>query len=82
MMYYTFIKNKYKRTRIKEAISLMQSYNMNYTYFFVNKTEFVFPMLDYKQETIPVGNSITMCFNLAWADEESNICLIFRRKKF
>lgn len=44
---------------------------MNYSYYFVNKTELVFPKLDYKQEAIPVGNSITMCFNLAWAEVES-----------
>ena len=46
---------------------------MNYSYYFINKTKMVFPRLDYKQETIPVGNSITMCFNLAWAEVESDI---------
>ncbi len=50
----------------------MEGYNMNYSYFFVNKTAYVFPKLDYKQDAIPVGNSMTMCFNLAWAEANSS----------
>ena len=60
----------------------METYNMNYSYFIVNKTENVFPKLDYKQESIPVGNSITMCLNLAWAEVESKIKLILEGRNF
>ena len=36
-----------------------------------NKTKNVFPKLDYKKDAIPVGNSIKMCFNLAWGEKDS-----------
>jgi len=58
----------YQRTMIKNALSLMAAYNMNYTYFFVNNTADTFPALHYKEENIPVGSSISMCISLMWAD--------------
>ena len=67
---------------MKEALSLMESYNMNYSYFLINKTEDIFPKLDYKQEAIPVGNSITMCLNLAWGEVESYFLLNLEGRNF
>lgn len=45
----------------------MESYNMNNTFFFINKTRNFFPKLDYKKENIPVGNSLTMCIAVSWS---------------
>jgi hypothetical protein len=48
----------------------MEKFSMNNTFFFINKTEKFFPRLDYHKENIPVGNSITMCIAVSWANKE------------
>jgi hypothetical protein len=49
----------------------MEDFNLNNTFFFINKTAMFFPKLDFKKESIPVGNSVTMCLSVSWAKKES-----------
>lgn len=48
----------------------MENFNMNNTFFFINKTQFFFPKLSYTKENVPVGDSISMCIAVNWAPVE------------
>lgn len=58
------------KSSIPDAISIMETFDMNNTFFFINETAAFFPKLSYKQENIPVGNSINMCLAVSWAPTE------------
>lgn len=49
----------------------MESYNMNNTFFFINNTKSVFPTLNFKKESVPIGDSMTMCISASWTGVES-----------
>lgn len=63
---------------------IMEHFDMNNTFFFVNKTERFFPKLNYRKDTIPVGNSIMMCLAVAWSplDRGRNYDLMKQIKDF
>ncbi|MCQ2817521.1 MAG: hypothetical protein MJ252_09685 [archaeon] len=44
----------------------MESYDLNTTFFSIDKTENIFPTLHYKKEFVPVGDSIMMCLAMYW----------------
>jgi hypothetical protein len=48
----------------------MENFNMNNSFYFVNKTDLFFPKLNFQKENIPVGNSISMCLALSWSLKE------------
>lgn len=48
----------------------MNSYDLNTTYFRLNRTNKVFPKFKFTKDNIPVGDSITMCVSLNWAPLE------------
>lgn len=58
-------------SQISNGKSLMSSLQMQNTFFLVKNTETLFPTLEYTKDSIPVGNSITMCLNLNFAPAES-----------
>jgi hypothetical protein len=62
----------------------MENFNMNNTFFFINQTALFFPTLSYRQENIPVGDSISMCLSVSWAPKEKglNFDLMKRVKGF
>lgn len=62
--------NDIYKTKIPKALSLMESFVMNNTFFFINQTANFFPTLSYKDENLPVGNSITLCLSVSWASKE------------
>ncbi len=51
----------------------METYNMNHTFFFVNNTKDIFPTLNFKKESVPIGDSMTMCVSASWTGKESII---------
>jgi hypothetical protein len=51
----------------------MENFNMNNTFFFINRTSLFFPKLSYKQENIPIGDSISMCLAVSWAMKERGL---------
>jgi hypothetical protein len=46
---------------------------MNHTFFFVNKTKDIFTTLNFKKESVPIGDSMTMCVSASWTGKESII---------
>jgi hypothetical protein len=58
------------KSKIPDSQSIMESLNMNNTFFFINKTANFFPKLSFTQENIPVGDSISMCLAVSWAFTE------------
>lgn len=48
----------------------MNSYDLNTTYFRLNRTNKVFPKFKFTKDNIPVGDSVTMCVSLNWAPLE------------
>jgi hypothetical protein len=62
-----------QRSTITNALSLMETFNMNSTYFIINKTKMFFPKLVFSKDNIPVGNSVSMCISLSWATKDRNI---------
>jgi hypothetical protein len=51
----------------------MENFNMNNTFFFINKTSMFFPKLSYRAENIPVGDSISMCISVSWAPKDRGL---------
>jgi hypothetical protein len=51
----------------------MENFNMKNTFFFINQTSLFFPKLMYKQENIPVGDSISMCISISWSKTERGL---------
>ena len=45
----------------------METYNMNYTFFFIDQTKLFFPKLVFSKKNIPVGDSVNMCISVSWA---------------
>lgn len=52
------------------AISLMDSYSMTNTFFYIDKTKLFFPKLVFQKNNIPVGDSVTMCVSVSWATKD------------
>lgn len=55
---------------IPNALSLMESLNLNNTYMKLEKTKNFFPRFKYNEDNIPVGNSILLCVSLHWSTIE------------
>lgn len=43
---------------------------MNNTFFFINQTDNLFPKLSFSKASVPVGDSISMCLAVSWANKE------------
>lgn len=48
----------------------MNSFDMNETFFTLNKTNKVFPKFKFTKDNVPVGDSVTMCLAVHWAPKE------------
>ncbi len=59
----------------------METYNMNYTFFFIDKTKMFFPKLIFNRNNIPVGDSVKMCISVSWATKDRINKLNFRWKE-
>ena len=44
---------------------------MKTTFFFVNNTKSFFPTLNFKKESVPIGDSMTMCISASMSSVES-----------
>ena len=63
--------NNYMQSTLGDnSKSLMDSYNMNFTYFYIDKTIMFFPKLIYARKNIPAGNSIPMCISASWTTKD------------
>ncbi len=61
---------KYEKTKIPNTQDLMESYELNTTFFRLNHTNKVFPKFKFTKDNIPVGDSVTMCLSANWAPTE------------
>ena len=57
-------------TIIPNAEGMMEDLNLNNTYMKIENTKFFFPKFKFHEDNIPIGNSITMCISLHWANNE------------
>lgn len=48
----------------------MESFNLNNTFFYIDQTKMIFPRLENKKESIPVGDSVTLCVSISWATKD------------
>lgn len=57
--------NDYKYSTLSNAHDLMQDFNMNATFYYIDKTQLFFPKLSFKKDNVPVGNSVEMCISVS-----------------
>jgi hypothetical protein len=62
--------NNFYKSKIENSLDLMESFNMNNTFFFINKTALFFPRMSYITENVPIGDSISMCVAVSWTNKE------------
>jgi len=55
---------------IEESRPLSQSYNIKPLFFRANQTRKVFPKFEFNAESVPLGDSITLCLGIHWGEIE------------